>query len=188
MSYEKVRSLTFNDKKMTISMNYTCSNDDFGPRTHNVQCDESNYDETKRLFFDDLVGCSLQFTRSSKSKAHYAFLKSIEFAKEKFNFIGLMDLWYSDYDEEHVFTKEKTHLIKDEMYKVFCQYLNEKVPKNMVKVQFARDSGENVYLVKSSKFSYRFCRMIEGGKEFPYLHGLNLKVFPEFKDVELIVC
>lgn len=108
-------------------------------------------EERLELIFEELLGGMIQFQSSSRSKVHYAFLKSLDYLNEKYQSVA-SDLWHSRYTEGK-YDKDKIEEIKKEIFGVFKESLDDKV--SMSEKDYAVELENGYYLHKMNMYSYR---------------------------------
>lgn len=122
MSYEKVKSLTFNHKKREIII-YSCSNnvcpkhyDERYVRTHD---NNDDYYKDVERYFHAMIGNSLQFLPSCKSKSKRAYDKTVQHLYDTYKACP-MDLWWT-WRNGCKFTENEQEKITQEMYRYFLE-------------------------------------------------------------------
>ena len=124
MSYEKVKSLTFNHKEKAIII-YACSNN-VSPKhyeRYTVDFDNQNdyLDEVERCFYA-MIGGSLQFLPSCKSKSKRAYDKVLQHLYDTYKACP-MDLW-GTWETGHKFSEQKQEKITKELFSIFLDNLS----------------------------------------------------------------
>lgn len=115
-------------------------------------------EERLELIFEELLGGMIQFQSSSRSKVHYAFLKSLDYLNEKYQSVA-SDLWHSRYTEGK-YDEDRIEEIRKEIFGVFKESLNQKISMSEKKYAVLLENG--YYLHKMNMYSYRY----SGNKKF----------------------
>lgn len=102
MSYEKVQNISVK-KDGTISITSASSN--VFP-THYTTNKLDGTKENLKVLLDDLMGGSLKFNFSSKSKVRLAFNRTVEYMKENYNNLSTWEYYVLNTNEDAFYNKE----------------------------------------------------------------------------------
>lgn len=130
---------------------------------------EEGYFKAVRSLFDDMIGYSLQFNKSSRSRVYYAFLRTLEFYKEKYG-TSITDLWVSQYDKNPIYTMSQANEIENELFDKFLGYLDESKSVNMSQKAYCVLLKNGRYLYSEKKYSYQMSMS-------PKYHTINTAMY-----------
>ncbi|RNG64456.1 hypothetical protein [Staphylococcus aureus] len=191
MGYEKVKSMSIDINKLTMTL--TCASSNVTPITYNkFKIDEllekmkdinilTNEEKFLMPIIEDVANGHLKLQKSVSTKLRYTFVKTIEFIKNLKANINDKNIGIKYSNDPYIYTNEIKEIVK-----VFKQYYFEK-DKKINQSIYILNKG---YFVKSTQntIKYRYsksvCKKFNSYKEI-YLQCKSLSYLYEVKRINI---